>query len=1044
MPGKIDEAFIDDLTGIYNRRFLKEYLAIEIKKYNRYYTPFTLLLLDIDNFKNVNDSRGHIEGDRVLKEFVAFLKDYLRKSDVLVRYGGDEFIIILPHTERNAGLIVAKRIIEKVKQSEFFAGMGLGVSIGVAQYPDDGKDIDELLSGADSGLYLAKRHGKGRVFFATGSNLKPRIPARNFINRENEMESLQKALGSSDYTLYLIHGDIGMGKTRFINEFFARHREEVLYGRGFSANHNFPYYVVRDILKELYQLRKSEFLNFYKELPSITKKHISRLVPGLLEGSGDISEKEEREVFLHSIYGFLSRFVQKSPVFAIDDIQWIDEESAAFFKYAALMDNNIKIIGTHRIREGSSGYRHIYESFKDRVFSIEITALRKEGVVALITAILGDKVSHEAIEYIYKNGGGNPYYVEEIIRALFENGFLYTDSQGKWLLSDSAYAESVFTPNAESIIKTKVRTLEPQHQRILELMAVYGESISIDKLSHLVTIGEGELYNILDEIERAGLIQQVSFKKYMFPAGIIRDIILKEISRGKRIYYHRKVLEYFEEFVPRAEREEKSAIIAHHYKMIGDKKKAAEFYSLAGENALKVFAFKSALRYFEESYNLIPDDEMLFKIANCYYCMGEFKESLRVLQDLVEKAPENYRYLLRLADVHEMLNDLEEAERAANFVLEQAKDEKIINGARMLIAWIRQREGRVEEAIEIYKKVLEFARRTNDEQLIAKVYQELGVCYRRIGKLEKAEEYYISALEMDYAKKNRLFYLVTKFSLSSVIFNKGYPENAIEILKELKDEFKKIGAMYYYSMSLINLGASYFTIGKNKEARKLLEMAEEYVKHIENGYLLSYIYANLANICYEEDDLKKTSEYLERAIKGGEKSIERLYDMLFLSVVYAKMGKLEKSASIYKEYLKVKEGIKDTNLDIHEIRRRLEIALITGEDISEYVNKAQKYLEKRENVNDIVYISLYIALYFAKEKQKDDAERWLNMATEKYPQARNFDVLDFHELLMEIYGYLGDRAMVLREFNLLKEELMEKKNFKRLEKLERKIEEFLK
>ncbi len=1043
MLARKDEAFLDDLTGVYNRRFLKEYLAIEIKKYNRYYTPFTLLLLDLDNFKNVNDSKGHIEGDRMLKEFVAFLKDYLRKSDILVRYGGDEFVIILPHTERNAGLIVAKRIIERIKQSEYFSSMGVGVSIGVAQYPDDGKDIEELLSGADTGLYLAKRHGKGRVFFATGSNLKPRIPARIFVDREEEMEALKNVLASDNYSLYLVHGDIGMGKTRFINEFFAQQSENVLYGRGFSATHNFPYYVVRDILKKLYQSKKSEFLNFYRELAPISRKHIARLVPGVFEESEDRYEKGEKEVFMHSIYGFLLSFTGKAPVFAIDDIQWIDEESAEFLKYAVELNPQIKIVGTHRIREGSSGYSKIYETFKDRMFSIEIGPLNRENVAQLIKSILGESVSHEAIEYVYENGGGNPYYVEEIIRALFAGGFLYPDSHGKWELSDNAYAEAVFTPNAESIIKTKLRSLGVQHLKILELMAVYGEAISIDKLSHLVSMGEGELYNVLDTIERTGLLQHESYKNYMFPAGIIRDVILKEISKGKRIYYHRKVLEYFEEFVPKSEREEKSAFLAHHYKMIGDKKKAAEFYSVAGENAMKVFAFRSALRYFEESYNLLPDNETLYKMANAYYYMGELKESLRILEDLVEKAPENYRYLLRLADVHEMLNNLEESERITHYILNHVEDEQVLDGARIMLAWIRQREGRIEEAIDIYKKVLETAQKRNDEKIIAKCYQELGVCYRRLGKLERAEEYYISALEMDYARKNRLFYLVTKFSLSSVIFNKGYPENAIEILRELKDEFKKIGAMYYYSLSLVNLGAIYSTTGKIEKARKLLEMAEEYVRRIGNSYLLSYIYANLANISYELDDLKSTQEYLEKSLEGDDKSIERLYNMLYLAVVYAKMGKLEKSSAILEEYLKLKKDVKDNDLEVHELRRRMEISLITGEDISDYMERAKKYMDNKTGINDLVYIALYISLWFAKKGERAKAENYLKIATTRFSDANNFDVLDFHELLMEIYGYLGDKVRMLKEFNLLKEELMEKKNFKRLEKLERKMEEFL-
>ena len=680
---KKDEAFLDDLTGVYNRRFLNEYLSIEIKKYKRYYTPFTMLLLDLDNFKNVNDLKGHLEGDRILKEFVNFLRDYLRKSDILVRYGGDEFIIILPHTERNAGLIVSKRIIERLKKTEPFSSLGIGVSIGVAQYPDDGANIDELLQFADAGLYLAKRHGKGRVFFSQKETPKPIIPARRFVNRANELEMLRSALSDEGVNLVLIHGDIGVGKTRLLEEFFKNYNGNIFYGRGFSVNHDFPYYVVRNILKGLYNDRRSEFLAIYRELVPLTREHVARFVPELSENKGEIGGSEEKEVFLHSIYTFLKGFWDKGFVFVIDDIQWIDTESAVFLEYVYKTENNLKIVGTHRLHEGSSGYKHLNDIFKERTRGVEISPLDKKHVEELLKSILGDKISYEVVEFVFKNAGGNPYYIEEIVRALFDRGLLVLDSEGIWQIEDEAYSEEIFTRNAESIVKSKLHSLDTEHLKILELMAVYGEPVSIKVLAHLTSLGEGELYNLLDSIERTGLLQHKSYKTYMFPAGIIRDVIVKEMSKGKKVYYHRKVLEYFEKFVPRATREEKSAFMAYHYNMVGEKEKAAEFYRIAGKNAMDIFAFSSALRYFKESYRLNENDDVLYDIASAYYALGEFKESMTILEELVEKYPDNPVYLLKLADVKERLSKEEEALKIIDYLLNNSDDENIKIEARM-------------------------------------------------------------------------------------------------------------------------------------------------------------------------------------------------------------------------------------------------------------------------------------------------------------------------------------------------------------------------
>ena len=1040
---KKDEAFLDDLTGVYNRRFLNEYLTIEIKKYKRYYTPFTLLLLDLDNFKSVNDLKGHLEGDRVLKEFVNFLKDYLRKSDILVRYGGDEFIIILPHTEKNAGLIVAKRIIEKWKTTECYKSLGVGVSIGIAQYPEDGGSIDELLQFADAGLYLAKKHGKGRVFFARREKLKPTIPSKKFVNRKNEIESMEKALEDPLYTLILIQGDIGVGKTRLLEEFFKNYKKTLFYGRGFSLNHNFPYYVVRNMLRGLYNERRSEFLTVYKELSPIIREHVARLVPELSENRLKSERREEKEVFLHSIYTFLKEFTENGFVFVVDDIQWIDPETVAFLEYVYKSHGNVKIVGTFRLHEGSQGYGRLKDVFKERTYKIEVVPFGKEHVNELLRNILGEKISHEVKEYVFKNTGGNPYYVEEVVRALFEKGLLYPDSEGVWQLDTDAYSEEVFTPNAENIIKSKLRSLDSEHLKILELMAIYGEPVSIDVLAQLTSLGEGELYNLLDGIERAGLVQHKAYKTYMFPAGLIGDVIKNEMSKGKRVYYHRKVLEYFEKFVPRAIREEKSAFLAYHYTMVGEKEKAAEFYRIAGKNAMSVFAFSSALRYFDESYKLGGNDDVLYDIQEAYYALGKFKEAEEILTRLVEKYPNNPRYLLKLADVQDMLDKEEEALGIIKRLLDEFNDERIRIGARMMLAWIYVKQGRIEDAISLYREIIDEAQKINDTQNLAKAYQELGVCYRKLGRLKEAEECYIKALETEYARRDRIFYLVTKFSLATVIFEKGYMENAIDILKELRDEFKKIGSGYYYTITLINLGAAYYHLGEIEEARRHLEKAEEYVEKNETYHLLSYIYSNFANIHLEAEEYREAALYLEKALEYEISMLDKLQLLLQLAAVYARSGKLEKVKEILDRYRKLKKDVKSRELEVHEIRRLLEISEFTGEEKDSLIQRAEEMLKEGMEGEDKMYIALYLALYLAKAGEKEKAVAYLEKATVAFQSIPKINFLDVHEILLKIYRYLGDKRAAEKEFKLLREELLQRKNFKRLERLEREMEEFL-
>ena len=157
----------DPLTGLFNRRYMEETLEREVRRAERAGRPLTLLLLDIDEFKHQNDSFGHDAGDAVLRELGALLARSLRREDVACRYGGDEFVLVLPDASLDTALRRADEIRETVKGLRVSAhGHSLGaitVSIGLAALPDHGLDPRALLAAADIALYRAKREGRDRV-----------------------------------------------------------------------------------------------------------------------------------------------------------------------------------------------------------------------------------------------------------------------------------------------------------------------------------------------------------------------------------------------------------------------------------------------------------------------------------------------------------------------------------------------------------------------------------------------------------------------------------------------------------------------------------------------------------------------------------------------------------------------------------------------------------------------------------------------------------------------------------------------------------------
>jgi diguanylate cyclase (GGDEF)-like protein len=168
---KIQELTItDDCTGLYNARHLHRTLETEVYRSSRFNYEFTVLFIDLDHFKQVNDTHGHLIGSKLLAEIGYLIKAQLRLIDYAFRYGGDEFVVLLPQTGKDAALFVARRLRDMLRTNTFCQEEGLNLSvrasIGVATYPHDAKTPQDIIRQADEMMYLVKNTSRDNIGIA--------------------------------------------------------------------------------------------------------------------------------------------------------------------------------------------------------------------------------------------------------------------------------------------------------------------------------------------------------------------------------------------------------------------------------------------------------------------------------------------------------------------------------------------------------------------------------------------------------------------------------------------------------------------------------------------------------------------------------------------------------------------------------------------------------------------------------------------------------------------------------------------------------------
>ncbi len=784
----------DSLTGVYNRYFLKEFMQFELFRKKRYGGHLSVVICDLDNFKNVNDTHGHLKGDETLVYFARLLQRSLRSSDIVVRYGGDEFVLILTDTPKSMAHFVAERIINEVNKSEELSSLGVGVSIGIAGYPEDGITLEELLKKADQALYNSKRKGKGRfTLYAGGVNLKPVIPAKEFIK-----------------------GPVGVGKTRLVEE-VLKTQTRVIKGSASLFGKRIPYFEIKESLKTLYKNDSTRFQSTLSYVEPFVANTIYALLPYITDK--ETPPIEDKYTLFEGTKRFLLAYYEEHPfIMFIDDIQWISSETTQLLLYLLEQLHMIKLIMVKRIEEGSPDVEKLLEVFQNlgQLRSIEIPPLDREDTEHLLKMILGEHLPTRLVDYILEHTGGNPFFIEELTRTLFDEGYLEViDGEWEFKTPDSPPISKSIT----DVVFRKLRNLPKTAIRILEIMALWDAPITVNTLSVLSGIDAGEILFNLDKMEYLKLISSED-NLYYPSAGAIRDIIIKEMTAAKKTAIHRKIASTLEHLFP--DNSEYIEKIAYHYYEGREYKKAINYLTLAYERAEKIKALGTARELLEKILSIEEDSEKQLRLA-----------------------------ALQL--------ETESGEKAKDTIIKYIQKHGTTPRALMLLAEIEERKGNIEESIKLLDSI-----ETNDETLHYTILKDKAWLLMLIGKYTEAENILNKVLEHFKGRDYDTYYSTLHY-LATIYYSRGQYDRAVKLAQEVIDYFENTEKMPLGALNTLAL--SYRSLGQYDDALNAFEKAIKHAHKKGLPHSLATLLGNAALVYWDKYQYKKAQEYFEEGIK---------------------------------------------------------------------------------------------------------------------------------------------------------------------------------
>jgi diguanylate cyclase (GGDEF)-like protein len=661
-----EPTFIDPLTGLFNQYYLFQFLPEELKKAKLANYPLAVLMIDLDGFKGVNDKHGHLCGDIVLKQLAAILKNSVRKTDMVIRYAGDEFTILLPTADIKTAQVLAQRFTQDIDKNIFKTKDGenlhLTISVGFAIFPLDAENIDQLIDLADKALYLSKQKGKNRVSHAKEVDLEAisyrvamdSFPCPKFIDRKEELDRSKHIFDSLVFKsnvlqLVFIEGEVGIGKTRLMHEAsgYIQDRAAMISSRASRSHTQDPYYLFAQGISSYIEkigLDNPQFRILFSQIPGEELTALSMLVEPLaniFQRSAGFKPQESKTRFylFKAFLDFLIELNKTQGVFiAFDDIQWADRASLELLRYLSKQEKNKRIFMLCTFFQDKSGQgakedrKEFAEFLEDLSFNDNFTQLSLKNfsiaeTIEMTRAIFPDLEAQAPFyQWLHDITKGNASYIEEVLKSTVENGNIFYQDN-RWQIKKELKQQDM-PLSIEDVIKRRIKNIDEETKEMIVQAAVIGDDFSSETLKKIGNKDEGFTLELLNRAKKMRLIDELNSKgDFGFTNKNLQNTLYNDLDQGKRKQLHYEIGKAIEE------------------------KNKNNVYNVAGEVA---FHFNQA----PQQYNLSEYSRQLLKKTSEIFLPNEVIEYLdKLAQEVMvqeQESPvseldqENFQETLRL------------------------------------------------------------------------------------------------------------------------------------------------------------------------------------------------------------------------------------------------------------------------------------------------------------------------------------------------------------------------------------------------------------